>query len=57
MQKTPFAGLTELDISESLLEDGGAFTGRDRETIDRFLQMQRFEPVAQAGRLPAWLSI
>ena len=39
MQKTPFAGLTELDISESLTEDNGAFTGRDRETIDRFLQI------------------
>lgn len=39
MQKTPFAGLTELDVSESILEDNGAFTGRDRETIDRFLQV------------------
>jgi len=39
MKKTTFAGLTELDISESLLEDNGAFTGRDRETIDRFLQI------------------
>lgn len=39
MQKTAFAGLTELDVSESILEDNGAFTGRDRETIDRFLQI------------------
>jgi hypothetical protein len=39
MQKTPFAGLTELDVSESILEDNGAFTSRDRETIDRFLQI------------------
>lgn len=39
MKKTTFAGLTELDISESILEDNGAFTGRDRVTTDRFIQI------------------
>ena len=39
MRKTTFAGLTVLDTSESLLQDGGAFIGRDRDTIDRLLQI------------------
>lgn len=38
MEKSLFAGLTILDPGESLLDDGGEFIGKDRETIDRFLQ-------------------
>lgn len=39
MQKTLFAGLTVLSPDDSLLSDDGAFIGRDRETIDRFLEI------------------
>src|SRR5690606_19883667 len=39
MEKTQFAGLTILEPNESLFEDGGAFTNRDRRIIDRFLQL------------------
>jgi hypothetical protein len=39
MRKTLFAGLTVLSPDESLLSDDGAFIGRDRETIDRFLEI------------------
>lgn len=39
MQKTLFAGLTVLEPDESLLEDGAAFIGRDRDIIDHFLEV------------------
>lgn len=39
MRKTDFAGLTELDAGEPLTTDGGSFTGRDRDTIDHFLEV------------------
>lgn len=39
MQKTQFAGLTELAPDESLIADNGAFVGKDRETIDRLLKL------------------
>lgn len=39
MKKTIFAGLTVLDAGESLSTDSGAFTGRDRVTIDRLLHV------------------
>lgn len=39
MQKSLFAGLTVLSPDESILSDDGAFIGRDRETIDRFLEI------------------
>ena len=39
MEKSLFAGLTILDPDESILEDNGAFTKRDRQTIDRFLEL------------------
>jgi len=39
MKKTIFAGLTILDPGESLDTDNGAFTGRDRETVDRLLHI------------------
>lgn len=38
MRKSIFAGLSILEPGESLGDDNGAFTGRDRETIDRLLQ-------------------
>lgn len=38
MRKTQFAGLTVLDEDESVVDDGGAFIGRDRDTIDFYLQ-------------------
>lgn len=39
MRKTLFAGLTVLDPDESIMTDNGAFTGRDRDTEDRFLEI------------------
>lgn len=39
MRKTPFAGITRLDPDESLLTDGGAFIGDDRDAIDYFLRL------------------
>ena len=39
MKKTIFAGLTILDPGEGLSTDDGAFTGRDREAIDRLLRI------------------
>jgi hypothetical protein len=39
MEKSLFAGLTVLSPDESVLTDDGAFIGRDRETIDRFLEI------------------
>lgn len=39
MRKTIFAGLTILEAGESLSTDSGAFTGRDREIIDRLLHV------------------
>jgi hypothetical protein len=39
MQTTPFAGLTALDPGESLSGNGYAFQGRDRQVIDRLLQV------------------
>jgi hypothetical protein len=39
MEKSLFAGLTILDEDESILEDAGAFVGRDREIIDRLLEL------------------
>lgn len=39
MEKSLFAGLTVLDEDESILEDAGAFVGRDREIIDRLLEI------------------
>lgn len=39
MEKTIFAGLTRLDDDESILADAGAFIGRDREIIDRLLEI------------------
>jgi len=39
VKKTLFAGLTVLEAGESLDADNGAFTGRDRETTDRFLRI------------------
>lgn len=39
MQKTQFAGLTVLAPDEPVTSDNGAFIGRDRNTIDRFLQI------------------
>lgn len=39
MDKSLFAGLTILDPDESILEDNGAFTKRDRQTIDRLLEI------------------
>lgn len=38
MEKTTFAGLTKLDSDESILDDGAAFIGRDREIIDLHLE-------------------
>lgn len=38
MEKSTFAGITILDEGESIVLDDGAFTGRDRETIDFFLE-------------------
>src|SRR4051794_22637485 len=37
MRKTTFTGLTVLEPGEGLDTDNGAFIGRDRDTIDRFL--------------------
>lgn len=39
MKKTPFAGLSMLDPGDPLSEDNGAFTGRDRGTIDHLLEI------------------
>jgi hypothetical protein len=39
MRKTQFSGLTVLSPDESVTSDNGAFIGRDRDTIDRFLQI------------------
>lgn len=39
MRKTIFAGLTVLDPDESLFTDNGSFQGRDRDEIDRALQI------------------
>jgi hypothetical protein len=39
MKKTTFAGITVLDPGEDLGIDNSAFTGRDREIIDRLLQV------------------
>lgn len=39
MEKTLFAGLTKLDEDESILDDSGAFIGRDRTIIDRLLEL------------------
>jgi hypothetical protein len=39
MEKSLFAGLTILAADESVLSDDGAFIGRDRETVDRFLEI------------------
>lgn len=39
MRKTQFAGLTVLDDDESIISDGAAFIGRDRDVIDRMLQL------------------
>lgn len=39
MRKTLFAGLTALDAGESLATDGSAFTDRDRDIIDHFLEV------------------
>lgn len=38
MEKSQFSGITILDEGESIVADDGAFTGRDRETIDFFLE-------------------
>lgn len=38
-RKTTFAGLMVLEPDESVVEDGGAFIGRDRDTIDRYLEI------------------
>jgi hypothetical protein len=39
MEKSLFAGLTILEPGESLSTDSGAFTGADRRTIDRLLEV------------------
>lgn len=39
MRKTIFSGLTVLELDESVVEDGGAFIGRDRDIIDHFLEL------------------
>lgn len=39
MKKTLFAGLSVLEPGEPLSDDNGAFTGRDPETTDRFLEL------------------
>lgn len=39
MRKTLFAGLTALSPDEAVTADNGAFTGRDRDTIDRLLEL------------------
>ncbi|MDP3984105.1 MAG: hypothetical protein Q8Q52_03765, partial [Acidimicrobiia bacterium] len=39
MEKTIFMGLTVLDANESIYTDNAAFTSRDREEIDRGLQI------------------
>lgn len=39
MRKTLFIGLTVLNPDETVTADNGAFTGRDRDTIDRFLEL------------------
>jgi hypothetical protein len=39
VKKTPYAGLSILDPGEPLSEDNGAFTGRDRSTIDHLLEV------------------
>jgi hypothetical protein len=39
VRKTLFAGLTVLSSDESVTEDGGAFIGRDRDSIDRYLEL------------------
>lgn len=39
MRKTLFAGLTVLDPGEAVTADNGAFTARDRDTIDRYLEL------------------
>lgn len=39
MRKTLFAGLTVLNPDESVTSDNGAFIGRDRDTIDRLLEI------------------
>lgn len=39
MRKSLFAGITVLEPDESILQDDGAFIGRDRDTIDRFLEI------------------
>lgn len=39
MRKTLFAGLTVLNPDESILSDDGAFIGRDRDTMDRLLEI------------------
>lgn len=39
MKKTIFSGITVLAPDESIVSDNGAFTGRDREEIDRALKI------------------
>lgn len=39
MRKSLFAGITVLNPDESVTTDNGAFIGRDRDTIDRFLEL------------------
>ncbi|HXU00808.1 MAG TPA: hypothetical protein VN903_07445, partial [Polyangia bacterium] len=39
MKKTLFAGLSVLEPGEPLSSDNGAFTGRDREALDRLLEI------------------
>lgn len=39
MRKTRFTGITVLSPDEPLTTDGGAFAGRDRDIIDRFLEL------------------
>lgn len=39
MRKTPFAGLTELEPSESLATDGGSFVSRNPSIIDYYLEI------------------
>lgn len=39
MRKTLFSGITVLNPDESVTTDNGAFIGRDRDTIDRLLEI------------------
>jgi hypothetical protein len=39
MRKATFSGITILNPDESVTLDNGAFIGRDRETVDRYLEL------------------